>query len=103
MVSQQTANVARRAKEFYELRLRTSLEATNRDDFVAIEPESGDYFIGESLSEAIQSSRAAHPDRLAFAIRIGHSVAVNIGVLTPRLVWSVNPIENRGVNRRGLT
>jgi hypothetical protein len=83
MVSQQTADVARRAKKLYELRLRAKLEATNRNEFVAIEPESGDYFIGKSLSEAIQSSRATHPDRLAFAIRIGHSVAVNIGVLTP--------------------
>ena len=83
MVSAQTADVARRAKQLYEANLRTKLEATNRNDFVAIEPDSGDYFFGKTLSEAIQASRAAHPDRLAFAMRIGHSTAVNIGVLSP--------------------
>ena len=83
MVSAQTADVARRAKQLYEANLRTKLEATNRNDFVAIEPDSGDYFFGKTLSEAIQASRAAHPDRLAFAMRIGHSTAINIGVLSP--------------------
>jgi hypothetical protein len=52
-------------------------------DFVAIEPDSGEYFFGKTLSEAIQASRAAHPNRLAFAMRVGHSTAVNIGVLIP--------------------
>ena len=83
MVSAETTDVARRAKQLYEEKLRATLEATNMDDFVAIEPESGDYFCAKTLSEAIQASRAAHPDRLAFAMRIGHAAAVNIGVLMP--------------------
>jgi len=37
---------------------------------------------GKTLSEAIQASRAAHPDRLAFAMRVGHDAAVHIGVMT---------------------
>ena len=81
MVSDRTADVARRAKQLYEEKLRSTLEATNMNDFVAIEPDSGDYFFGTTLSEAIQASRMAHPDRLAFAMRVGHSTAVNIGVL----------------------
>ncbi len=83
MVSEKTTDVARRAKQLYEEKLRTTLEATNMNEFVAIEPDSGDYFFGKTLSEAIQASRAAHPDRLAFAMRVGHSTAVNIGVLIP--------------------
>jgi hypothetical protein len=79
MVSDQTADVARRAKRFYQEQLRQSLEKTNKDDFVAIEPESGDYFLGQTLNEAIQASRAAHPDRLAFGMRVGHVAAVDIG------------------------
>lgn len=51
------------------------------NDSVAIEPDSGDFFLGKTLSEAIQASRAAHPNCLAFAMRVGHSTAVNIGVL----------------------
>lgn len=83
MVSEKTADVAKRAKQLYEEKLRTKLEATNMHDFVAIEPDSGDYYFGKTLSEAIQASRAAHPDRLAFAMRVGHSTAVNIGGLNP--------------------
>ena len=82
MVSDKTAEVARRAKSLYEEKLRTKLEATNMNDFVAIEPDSGEYFFGKTLSAAIQASRAAHPDRLAFAMRVGHDAAVHIGVMT---------------------
>jgi hypothetical protein len=83
MVSEKTEDVVRRATQLYEERLRDMLERTNMNDFVAIEPDSGEYFFGKTLSEAIQASRAAHPDRLAFAMRVGHSAAVQIGVLNP--------------------
>ena len=83
MVSEKTADIARRAKPLYQEKLRTPLEAAHPNAFVAIEPDSGDYFLAGTLSEAIQASRAAHPDRLAFAIRVGHDAAVTIGVLNP--------------------
>ncbi|MCC6509027.1 MAG: hypothetical protein IT423_07965 [Pirellulaceae bacterium] len=81
MVSQKTEDVVRRATQVYEEKLRDKLERSNMNDFVAIEPDSGEYFFGKTLSEAIQASRTAHPDRLAFAMRVGHSTAVQIGVL----------------------
>lgn len=81
MVSKKTEDVVRRATQLYEEKLRENLEKTNMHDFVAIEPDSGEYFFGKTLSEAIQASRSAHPDRLAFAMRVGHSAAVQIGVL----------------------
>ncbi len=83
MVSQQSMDVAQKAQVIYEQRLRTKLEATNLDDFVAIEPESGDYFLGKTLSEAIQAARAAYPERLPFALRVGHRSSVEMGVMTP--------------------
>ncbi len=81
MVSQKTEDVVRRATQLYEEKLRDKLEQSNMNDFVAIEPDSGEYFFGKTLSEAIQASRAAHPDRLVFGMRVGHSAAVQIGVL----------------------
>ena len=81
MVSAKTEDLGRRATELYESKLRQQLEQTNLHDFIAIEPDSGDYFFGKTLSEAIQASRQAHPDRLAFAMRVGHSAAVHIGVM----------------------
>ena len=83
MASNKSIDVARRGQALYNERLRSQLEASHVDEFVAIEPDSGDYFLGNTLSEAIQSARAAHPDRLPFAIRIGHSATVELGVLCP--------------------
>jgi hypothetical protein len=80
MVSPQTRDVIRRGQEIYERDLRSKLETTNLHDFVAIEPDSGEYFLGKTLSAAIQAARAAHPARLSFALRIGHRAAVEIGV-----------------------
>ena len=76
MASEQSVEMARRAQEIHEHRLKGELEATHRDDFVAVEPESGDYFLGKTLSEAIQAARAAYPERLPFALRVGHKTTV---------------------------
>ena len=80
MIHTNDQGIATAAKRIYEERLREILEPTHRDDFVAIEPISGDYFTGLTLSEAIGASRSKHPDRLAHAIRVGHSAAVHFGL-----------------------
>jgi hypothetical protein len=71
--------IERQATEFYERELRASLEATHRHAFVAIEPISRTYYLGNTLSEAGRNARRAYPDRLAFAIRVGHNAALHIG------------------------
>lgn len=83
MPSSNSIDVARRGQKIYDERLRNHLEASHADEFVAIEPDSGDFFLGNTLSEAIQSARAAYPDRIPFAIRIGHQSTVELGVLCP--------------------
>ena len=83
MATQESIAVARRAREIYEQRLRSELEASHPDEFVAIEPDSGDFFLGNTLSEAIQAARSAYCDKLAFAIRVGHTTAVDLGVMAP--------------------
>lgn len=81
MASEQTIELARKAKEIYEQRLKGKLEAANRGDFVAIEPGSGEFFLGQTLSEAIQAAQAAHPGCLSFALRVGYETTVQLGVL----------------------
>jgi hypothetical protein len=80
MVSPQSQELARKASVIYEQRLRVQLERTNPDAFVAIEPDSGDYFLGQTLSEAIQAARSAHPYRLPFVLRVGHHATIELGV-----------------------
>lgn len=81
MQNEKSIELARRAQAIYNARFKKELEATHSDDFVAIEPDSGDYFVGRTLSEAIQAARSAHPERIAFAMRVGHEVTVELGVL----------------------
>ncbi len=68
-----------RAEEIYFTRLRAILEPGHLNEFVAIEPESGDYFLGRTLSEASREARRCHPGRPTHVMRIGHSAAVHIG------------------------
>ncbi len=82
MASEQSLDVARRATEIYDMRLRGILEADHRNAFVAVEPDSGDYFLGDTLSEAIQAARTAHPNKISFALRVGHPSAVHLGVMS---------------------
>ncbi len=82
MVSKHSENVAREAKRIYEKHLRASLEESHMEAFVAIEPDSGEHFLAKSFSAAIAASRAAHPDRIAFVIHVGHKAAIHIGALT---------------------
>lgn len=80
MVNQKTKDVAREARRIYEEQLRASLEESHMNEFVAIEPISGEYFLGQTLSEAIGASRLKYPDRLAHALRVGHKAAIHFGL-----------------------
>lgn len=71
--------IVRLAKEWYERSLRPKLEAEHRDEFVAIEPISQTYFLGKTLSEVGKLARQTCPGKIAYALRIGHPAAVQIG------------------------
>jgi hypothetical protein len=83
MTSQETLDLVRRAEKLYTERYQENLERSHRDHFVAIEPDSGDYFIGATLSEAAAAARNAYPERRAFVLRVGHRTAVHLGQLWP--------------------
>lgn len=72
-------SVAAQAREFYETELRTQLETEHRDEFVAIEPESKSFFIGDSFIAAALAAKQAYPNRKSFVIRIGHDAAFHLG------------------------
>jgi len=81
MVSEQTRSVAEKAKVIYENKLRLELEKEQLGKYVAIEPESGDYFLGETFDDAVNAAIDAHPERLTHTIRVGHVAALHLGVL----------------------
>jgi len=81
MVSAETRSIIDRAKQIYANHLQNVLESQHVDRFVAIEPESGEFFLGDTFDEAVRSARTKYPSRLSHTIRIGHRTAFHIGVL----------------------
>ena len=79
MVSAETKFVIDRAKRLYADHLQAELESQHADRFVAIEPESGEYFLGDTFDQAVKSARAKYPSRVSHTIRVGHRAAFHIG------------------------
>lgn len=73
------SELVEKSEAIYYGRLKEKLEKEHRDEYVAIEPISGDYFVGKSMSDAGIAARKAHPDRLTHLMHIGHRATVEIG------------------------
>jgi hypothetical protein len=79
MVSEYTRSVAEQARRIYDERLRADLEARHPGRYVAVEPESGDHFLADTLDAAADAAQAAHPARQSHVLRVGHAAALHIG------------------------
>ncbi len=66
-----------RAEEVYS-HIQDKLKG-NEGKFIAIEPESGDYFIGATLLEAYEKGKTKFPGRGFFYKRIGFKAAFLVG------------------------
>jgi hypothetical protein len=59
-----------RAQAIYEM-VRGDLEATCKGKIVAIEADSGEYFVGDTLLEAARQARTKYREKPCHFIRIG--------------------------------
>ena len=72
----------KKAKAAFEARARTCLEALQGElkgqaGVVAIEPESGEYFVGDTLGKADAAAYAKHPDVWVYFVRLdNHEAAI---------------------------
>lgn len=73
-------DLAERAEALYAERLRQLLEPEHNGEFLVIEPDSGDYFLGRTLMEASRAAREKHPGRLTHVMRVGHKTAFHFGL-----------------------
>ena len=76
--------ISQSARQVYELELKDQLESNHRDKFVAIEPTSKAFFLGETFIAAAMAAKDAYPERKSFVLRIGHDAAFHIGATS----WS---------------
>lgn len=59
----------------YEERLRMLLEPAQAGRYVAIEPVSGEYFLGDTGTEALLEARRALPEAMFYLARVGYPAA----------------------------
>ena len=81
-VRKKTLELIDRAKQTYRDELANELEPEHTGEIVAIELETGDYFVGEDEVHAADKARAAGHDGLLYFLRVGSPYAHR--VMTPR-------------------
>ena len=67
--------LAEKGREFYNQNLKSLLEPSENGKFIAIEPDSGRYFIGKTTRETVIEAERAMPDKQFFLTRIGFGYA----------------------------
>lgn len=67
----------KKAENIYE-KIKSKLES-RKGEIVAIEPDSGDYFIGKDLDEAAEKAEEKYPDKQFYFMRVGFKYVYSIG------------------------
>lgn len=73
--------LARRAKDLYERRIRERVEAEadNEGRFVAVDVESGDYEVADDALVASAGLRRRRPEASVYLMRVGRPTAFRLG------------------------
>ena len=62
-------------QRFYDEHLRAELEPEHTGRYVAVEPESGRYFLADTGTDALLDAHRALPQSLFYLARVGYSSA----------------------------
>jgi hypothetical protein len=68
-------DLVERGQRTYRQRLASILEPSHLGEFVAVEPDSGRYFLGNTASAALVGAHAAMPNKLFYLTRVGRETA----------------------------
>ena len=79
MERKERAERIRKAETIYASKLRTKLEPLYAGQYVAIDPNSEDYFLGSSLREACLLGARKHPRQKLVCLRVGYAATRFIG------------------------
>lgn len=63
--------VEQKGQEIYEGKLKDQLEKEHLGKYVAIDVETEEYFVGESLEEALTKAREKYANKIFHSIKIG--------------------------------
>lgn len=65
------AKLAKEGYKIYQEKLKNILEPRHLGEYVAIEVDSGEYFLGADLAEALERAEKKYPEREFFVIKVG--------------------------------
>ncbi len=68
-----------RGDQLYEEQLKARLESDHKGRFVAIDPDTGNYFLGDTDGEAVLAAHRAMPESRFYVRRIGYEVTHKLG------------------------
>src|SRR5256885_15192395 len=79
--SNQTTNddLVERGQNIYRRALASILEPSHLGEFVAVEPDSGRYFLGSTASAALVAAHSSMPHNLFYLTRVGRETAHTVG------------------------
>jgi hypothetical protein len=70
-----TDDLVESSQRLYDERLRDLLEPLQTGRYVAIEPNSGNYFLGDTGTESLLKARRALPEAMFYLARVGYLTA----------------------------
>jgi hypothetical protein len=68
-----------KGQALYENQLKATLEPHHFGEFVAIEPVTGRYFLGDTATSALVTASKSMPKSQFFLMRVGYPAAHKIG------------------------
>jgi hypothetical protein len=71
--------VSQRGEDIYKNKLKSTLEPKENGRFVVIDVASEDYFLGDTILEALESARKKYPNGLFHTIKVGFQGVFKMG------------------------
>ena len=72
-------DLVERGQTAYRRNLASMLEPSHDGEFIAVEPDSGQYFLGNTASAALVAAHTAIPNKLFYLTRVGRETAHTVG------------------------
>lgn len=72
--------IAEEGAKIYES-IKLQYEPVKNGKFLAIDIDSKDTYVGNTSSEAVESARKAHPNKVFYVVKIGFSAAETLATL----------------------
>ena len=78
-------DLVERGQAFYDEHLKEELEPEHTGRYVAIEPDSGRYFLADTGTDALKAALAEMPGALFYLARVGYRTADALGGYASRI------------------